>query len=82
MHSKASSFLLKIMSKVNCDAITANEIHNHYVKIGMTELMCIEACGRPLKINTTITAYKKHEQWCYNSFYLYFDNGVLSTIQQ
>ena len=39
--------------------------------------------GEPLSIRTTITKYGKQEQWIYEGYqYLYFENGVLTTIQQ
>ena len=38
--------------------------------------------GRPRKINRTENAYSVHEQWVYGGHnYLYFENGILTTIQ-
>ena len=37
--------------------------------------------GGPQKINETITAGKKTEQWVYEDNYLYFDNDKLTVIQ-
>ena len=38
--------------------------------------------GKPKEINKTITGNVKHEQWVYGSgSYLYFDNGILRSIQ-
>lgn len=51
------------------------------VKIGMTKEMCRIAWGAPKKINETITAGRKSEQWVYSDNYLYFENGKLTTIQ-
>lgn len=51
------------------------------VVIGMTKDQCIEALGHPSRINRTTTAARVSEQWVYSSRYLYFDNGVLVTIQ-
>ncbi|MBQ3070674.1 MAG: hypothetical protein IJD12_03180 [Tidjanibacter sp.] len=52
------------------------------VKVGMTEQMCIEAWGEPKKKNTTFIEGVVSEQWVYGSgLYLYFDNGILTTIQ-
>lgn len=51
------------------------------VKIGWTQQMCREAWGAPNDINKTITSSKVHEQWVYRKGYLYFDNGILTTIQ-
>ncbi|MBP7808840.1 MAG: hypothetical protein KA163_06080 [Bacteroidia bacterium] len=52
------------------------------VVIGMTKQMCIDAWGKPKEINRTTGAYGIHEQWVYNlKSYLYFENDILTTIQ-
>lgn len=52
------------------------------VKIGMTSEMCVEAWGKPNDINRTTGSWGTHEQWVYdNDCYLYFENGILTTIQ-
>lgn len=51
------------------------------VKIGMTKEMCKISWGEPTRINETITNGKKSEQWVYSDNYLYFSNGILTTIQ-
>lgn len=53
------------------------------VQIGMTKQMCLDSWGEPNDVNTTIVANKTHEQWVYGyDRYLYFDNGILTAIQQ
>ena len=37
--------------------------------------------GKPRKINRTITEYGVREQWVYNGGYLYFKDGILTSIQ-
>ena len=59
------------------------------VRIGWSKEMCREAWGRPDKINTTRGVWGVHEQWVYeysdelsyDIFCLYFENGILTTIQ-
>lgn len=52
------------------------------VKIGMTDKMCIEAWGEPDSKNRTVLNGKETEQWVYKTnSYLYFDNGILTAIQ-
>lgn len=51
------------------------------VWIGMTKEMARESWGLPQDINRTITANGVHEQWVYGDSYLYFDDGILTTIQ-
>lgn len=52
------------------------------VKIGMTAAMCIDAWGKPSDINRTTNAYGTSEQWVYNhKSYLYFKDGILTSIQ-
>jgi hypothetical protein len=59
----------------------------HRVWIGMTTAECIQSCSGPLQINKTLTAKGLEEQWVYPSgeegklSYLYFENGILTTIQ-
>lgn len=53
------------------------------VRIGMTqEEVLLSSWGRPTKVNRTISASGVNEQWVYEGFnYLYFRDGVLTTIQ-
>ena len=53
------------------------------VYIGMDRQQVIESSwGKPIKINRTTNAYSVHEQWVYGSGnYLYFENGLLTSIQ-
>lgn len=52
------------------------------VKIGMTDEMCLDSWGEPKSRNKTILNGKISQQWVYNSgTYLYFDNGILTAIQ-
>ncbi len=51
------------------------------VLIGMTETMARIAWGEPKKINTTTSKYGTRAQWVYYESYLYFDNGILTAIQ-
>lgn len=60
-----------------------------HVRLGWSRDMCREAWGKPDKINTTKGSWGVHEQWVYeysfrdsyDIFCLYFENGVLTTIQ-
>lgn len=59
-----------------------NLIIKQQVVIGMSDEMCRYAWGEPLRINTTIVEGLKSEQWVYSLYsYLYFDNGILTAIQ-
>jgi hypothetical protein len=53
------------------------------VEIGMTRERVLQSqWGRPQKVNTTTTARGTREQWVYGGGnYLYFENGILTTIQ-
>lgn len=52
------------------------------VRIGMSKEMCRLSWGNPENINETITSGEKIEQWIYPENYLYFNNGILTAIQQ
>jgi hypothetical protein len=57
-------------------------ILNHKVKIGWTKSMCIASWGKPYDINRTTTTYGTNEQYVYSlKKYLYFENGILTAIQ-
>ena len=62
-------------------AANAELILQGKVKIGMTKEMCIEAWGRPRKINKTTGSWGTHEQWVYGRSYLYFEGNRLTSIQ-
>jgi len=53
-------------------------------QIGMTADDIINSTwGKPTDINTTTTEYSTSEQWVYSNYqYLYFDDGILTSIQQ
>lgn len=53
------------------------------VSIGMSQQDVIDSSwGRPEHVNTTTTARGTRQQWVYGSRgYLYFDDGVLTAIQ-
>ena len=52
--------------------------------IGMTaEEVRNSTWGKPEDINRTTTAYGVHEQWVYSNYrYIYFDNGIVTAIQE
>lgn len=52
------------------------------IGIGYTKDQCRFAWGVPKRINKTISRYGVREQWYYGfRSYLYFDDGILTTIQ-
>jgi hypothetical protein len=57
-------------------------IQHGRVYAGMSEDMATMSWGKPSTINRTIVAGRTREQWVYDSnSYLYFDDGILSAIQ-
>ncbi|MFD0710878.1 stalk domain-containing protein [Paenibacillus sp. GCM10027626] len=64
-------------SKRVWDAIADYRVH-----IGMTREQAIWGWGEPEYINKTTTSYGTFEQWVYGNYnYLYFNDGVLTSIQ-
>lgn len=52
------------------------------VYIGMSADQVVAAWGRPRDINRTTYSFGVHEQWVYNnSSYVYFENGIVTAIQ-
>ncbi len=52
-----------------------------YYWIGMNKEMATISLGSPNKVNRTVGAWGVKEQWVYNTIYLYFENGVLTSYQ-
>jgi hypothetical protein len=62
-----------------------NTIGDKKIYAGMTAEQVKTAWGKPYKINTTIIGDREHEQWVmhkYGSDYVYFDNGIMTSLQQ
>ena len=59
----------------------AKDISEGYVRIGWNKEKCLMSWGKPKDINKSIGSWGVHEQWCYSSGYLYFENGKLTSIQ-
>jgi hypothetical protein len=52
------------------------------VSVGMSEQDALDSSwGKPQKINRTTNAYGVSEQWVYDGGFLYFKDGVLTSIQ-
>jgi hypothetical protein len=63
-------------------AATAAEKRKEGVAIGMSkEDALASSWGKPRKINSSHYRWGTHEQWVYDGGYLYFENGVLTSIQ-
>ncbi len=58
-----------------------NTILAEKVSIGMTKEMCELSWGEPQKVNKTTTNNGIREQWVYYANYLYFEDGILTSIQ-
>ena len=72
----------RIMEKYGCDEDIAYCIMHKQVRRGMTAEQCRASWGRPRDINRTTGSFGEHEQWVYDGYnYLYFEDGILTTIQ-
>jgi len=65
---------------------TYDKIKQGDIWIGMTEQMAIMSYGRPNDVNRTVGSWGSHEQWVYDKsdtfrVYLYFENGILTSMQ-
>lgn len=60
---------------------TKQAILSRKVFVGMTKEQARASWGEAYKVNKTITRWGVHEQWVYGSSYLYFDNDILTSIQ-
>ncbi len=72
----------RIMEKYDCSENIATLISRGQVRIGMTAEQCRASWGRPNDINRSTGTWGVHEQWCYGGHnYLYFEDGILTSIQ-
>jgi hypothetical protein len=56
-------------------------IQQEKVQVGMTKQECELSWGKPESINETTTDFAVSEQWVFDTgSFLYFDNGILTTI--
>lgn len=60
---------------------TYYKLQEGYYWIGMDKEMATISLGSPNDINRTVGAWGVHEQWVYDNFYLYFENGKLTSYQ-
>lgn len=58
-----------------------NDVAKGKIELGMNKKMVIDAWGNPKDINITNGSFGTHEQWIYNDRYLYFQNGILTSMQ-
>lgn len=63
-------------------SVKANKLVNGEIWIGMTISEAVESKGEPKRINETVTANGKKQQFVYEDLYLYFEKGVLTTYQK
>lgn len=72
-----------VLTKENYSTITHWDAINKKVpELGMNHTECILSIGKPQKINNTILDGKQLEQWVYSiDKYIYFDNGILYSMQ-
>ena len=60
---------------------TYNKLKKGEYWIGMTKAMAGISLGSPKKVNSTVGSWGDHEQWVYDKFNLYFEDGILTSYQ-
>lgn len=74
-----SGRLQRLTEKFGSD--NAYKIINKKIWLGMTDDMARESIGHPDKVNRSTYSSGTHEQWVYETKYLYFENGILTSWQ-
>ena len=58
-------------------------IQSKKIVLGMTEEQVLLSWGKPHDINKSVGSWGVHEQWVYREeYYLYFENGILTSWQE
>jgi len=75
--------LAKARAQAKADADAKALAKTQGVRIGMSKQEVLDSnWGSPEDINKTTGSWGTHEQWCYGGRnYLYFENGILTSIQ-
>lgn len=88
LNAKLEAFKAEQMAEKEAEAAKAKKAAAAWkarggVKIGMTREQALASnWGKPSKVNKTIHSNGTHEQWVYGGHnYLYFENGILASIQ-
>ena len=73
----------KILAEIPSDTppVITTLIRSNKVTIGMSTKHVILSWGKPRNINRSIGKWGVHEQWVYPNRYLYFENGILTSLQ-
>ncbi|MFC1718943.1 hypothetical protein ACFL6S_35155 [Candidatus Poribacteria bacterium] len=74
--------ILQWIAEIETEGKEERERREAEIDLGMTKDQATTLWGSPQKVNRTKTTAGTHEQWVYNrNRYLYFDNGILTAIQ-
>ena len=61
---------------------TYNKLRKGDYWIGMTTAMAGISLGSPKKVNSTVGSWGDHEQWVYDNFNLYFEDGITDLLSK
>lgn len=78
-HFWSNTYLNSIKKKYGASVL--KDVLNRRVRIGWNKELCELSWGTPNDINKTVSSYGTSEQWVYSSNYLYFEKGIVTTIQ-
>lgn len=73
---------IALAERKRVDAAVKAEKRKQGVSLGMSkEDVLASSWGKPRHINTSTYTFGVHEQWVYDGGYLYFEDGILKSIQ-
>ena len=72
-----------VLNKISNETTLPKTTYIREPAIGMTQSEVRNSTwGSPQDINRTTTVYGVREQWCYSGYrYIYFDDGIVTSIQ-
>jgi hypothetical protein len=66
-------------SHPNLEPAVRYAIFNRRIIAGMTQEQVTASWGRPKRVKRNVYSFGVYEQWIYDSWYLNFENGILTT---
>ena len=84
--SAGASYWRREITRLERASRIESAVANRSIIIGMSANEAVRSWGQPAKVNTSVGAYGRREQWVYRrggqaAQYVYVDDGVVTSVQ-